>query len=363
MVFRKHISFCGLSLLFLMLSLAGWMTRPAQGQIIDSPDAPPVSTAPATPAEPLSTRPVATLKVNADLVNFYFTAEGKHHQLIDDLTREDCSLDEDHVPQTITHWTVNANQPLTLGILLDTSGSQQNVLPLEKQSAEAFLQDVMRPQDQAFVLTFDVQVSLAQDFTNSIPLLDRALNAAQINTAGGGGSVGIPGLGQGPVPTVGAPRGTLLYDAVAAATADRLTQQTGRKALILLTDGEDEGSTTRPQQAIDDALRANTIIYVILIADRGFYGDLSFGYTGASQMQRLAEATGGRVINVGNNGAKLSAAFRQIAQELRTQYWVSYTPKNQNMNGAFRSVEIRCNRAGVKIHARKGYYATISAGN
>jgi VWFA-related protein len=334
----------------------------ALGQIIDSPDAPPVSTAPPTPA-PVSAKPVTTLKVNVDLVNFYFTARGKHGQLIDDLTREDCSLYENKQPQKIKTWTANANQPLTLGILLDTSGSQQDVLPLEKQSASQFLRDVLRPKDQAFVLTFDVDVNLAQDFTNDIPLLDHALQQAQINTAGGGGSGGIPGLGQGPVPTGGDPRGTVLYDAVAQATNDKLRGQTGRKALILLTDGEDLGSATRPLQAIADAQKANAIIYVILIADRSFYGDSTFGYTGDAQMRRLAEATGGRVINAGNNGAKLAAAFEEIAWELRTQYAVSYIPADKTMDGKFRKVKIACQRPGVTIDARKGYYALPTMGH
>lgn len=348
-------------LLGLGLTFAG-VVRPARAQVLPSPDAPPVSTAPDTSNQVMNT-PVSTLKVNVDLVNFYFTAFNKHHGLVDDLTREDCTLAENGVPQTIKDWTANANQPLTLGILLDTSGSQQSVLPLEKQSAERFLRDVLRPKDQAFVVTFDVDVKLAQDFTDNQTLLDDALESAQINTAGGGGSVGIPGMGQGTVPTVGTPKGTVLYDAVAQTTNDKLRMQTGRKALILLTDGEDFGSVTKPSQAIADAIKANTIIYVILIADRGFYNDYAFGYTGAAQMRRLTEATGGRVIDVGNNGRKLDEAFEEIAQELRTQYFISYTPKDKKQDGTFRKVSIRCDRPGLKIDARKGYYAIAGAGN
>jgi len=344
------------------IGLAAVAAMPVQGQVLPSPDAPPVSHAPDTSNEVVSMN-VPKLKVNVDLVNFYFTAFNKHHGLVDDLTREDCKLDENGVPQTIKHWTANANQPLTLGILLDTSGSQQDLLPLEKQSAEQFLRDVLRPKDRAFVVTFDVQVQLRQDFTNNLSLLDEALNSAQIHTAGGGGSVGIPGLGQGTVPTVGQPKGTVLYDAVAQTSNDKLRVQTGRKALILLTDGEDFGSDTRPRAAIEDAIKANTIVYVILIADHSFYSGYTFGYTGAAQMQRLTEETGGRVINVGNNGRKLDAAFREIAQELRTQYFVSYTPKDKKQDGTFRKVKISCDRKGLRIDSRKGYYAIASAGN
>jgi VWFA-related protein len=337
-------------------------TLPARGQVLPSPDAPPVSNAPDTSNQVMQMK-VPKLKVNVNLVNFYFTAFNRHHGLVDDLTREDCKLDENGVPQTIKDWTANANQPLTLGILLDTSGSQEDLLPLEKQSAERFLKDVLRPKDQAFVVNFDVQVQLRQDFTNNLTLLDDALNSAQINTAGGGGSVGIPGLGQGTVPTVGTPKGTVLYDAVAQTSNDKLRMQPGRKALILLTDGEDFGSDTKPQTAIEDAVKANAIVYVILIADRGFYNGFTFGYTGAAQMQRLTQQTGGRVIDVGNNGRKLDEAFREIAQELRTQYFVSYTPTDAKQDGTFRKVKIQCDRTGLKIDARKGYYAIPSAGN
>ena len=340
----------------------GGMSVPAGAQVLPSPDAPPVSHAPDTSNQIIKMK-VPKLKVNVNLVNFYFTAFNRHHGLVDDLTREDCKLDENGVPQKIKDWTADANQPLTLGILLDTSGSQQSVLPLEKQSAERFLRDVLRPKDRAFVVTFDVQVKLRQDFTNNLTLLDQALNSAQINTAGGGGSVGIPGLGQGTFPTIGTPKGTVLYDAVAQTTNDKLRMQTGRKALILLTDGEDFGSVTRPRTAIADAIKANTIVYVILIADHGFYDDYSFGYTGAAQMRRLTEETGGRVIDVGNNGRKLDAAFREIARELRTQYFVSYTPKDKKEDGKFRKVTIHCDRKGLKIDARKGYYAIPGAGN
>lgn len=359
----KYRIFPALVGLGVSLGLAvGSVAVPAGAQVLPSPDAPPVSHAPDTSNQVMNMK-VPKLKVNVNLVNFYFTAFNRHHGLVDDLTREDCKLDENGVPQTIKNWTANANQPLTLGILLDTSGSQENVLPLEKQSAERFLRDVLRPQDEAFVVTFDVDVKLRQDFTDNQALLDQALDGAQINTAGGGGSVGIPGLGQGTVPTVGTPKGTVLYDAVAQTTNDKLRMQTGRKALILLTDGEDFGSDTRPSAAIEDAIKANTIVYVILIADHSFYNGYTFGYTGGAQMERLTKQTGGRVINVGNNGRKLDAAFREIAQELRTQYFVSYTPKDAKQDGTFRKVTIRCDRKGLKIDARKGYYAIASAGN
>ena len=141
------------------------------------------------------------------------------------------------------------DQPLTLGILLDTSGSQYRLLPMEQGAAGQFIQQVLRRQDEAFALNFDVNVDLLQDYTNSPRLLTHALNKAQINTAGGNGS-GIPGLGGGTVPTIGDPKGTLLYDAIYLAANEKMNQETGRKAMIVLTDGEDEGSRMKIGDAI-----------------------------------------------------------------------------------------------------------------
>src|SRR5262249_2758826 len=146
--------------------------------------------------------------------------------------------------------------------LLDTSGSQENVLPLEQEAGSQFLEEVLRKKDEAFLLSFDVDVDLLQDFTNSPRQLARAMNKAQINTAGGNGSGGIPGLGGGPAPTIGQPKGTLLYDAISLAANEKLTQETGRKAMIILTDGEDQGSKTRIQDAIAAAQKSNVIVYV-----------------------------------------------------------------------------------------------------
>jgi VWFA-related protein len=326
----------------------------ASAQTTPSAEAPPVSQFPDTPDQ---TKPETTFKVNVNLVSLYFTARDKHNGLIPTLSKSDCSIFEDKQPQTIKNFSAETDLPLTLGILLDTSGSQMNVLPLEQQSGGEFLHQIMREKDQAFVVTFDVDVDLAQDFTNNVNALTRALDKAEINTAGGNGSGPMPGIGQGPFPTQGAPKGTLLYDAVAQVSKDKLSMETGRKAMILLTDGEDEGSVTKPNQAIEAAQKANAIIYVILIADRPFYFHDSFGYSGDMQMRRLAEATGGRVIDVGNNGKKLEDAFAQIQQELRTQYLASYVPTNTKLDDSFRKVDIFCKGDGLKIQARKGYYA------
>ena len=173
----------------------------------------PVSTAPDTTQQD-EQLPTTTLKVNVNLVSNYFSVRDKHNGLVSTLTKQDCTILEDKVPQTIKNWGAETDQPLTLGILLDTSGSQQNVLPLEQETGGAFLKRVLRSKDEAFLVSFDVDVDLLQDFTSSANQLSRAMNKAEINTAGGNGAGGVPGIGQGPVPVSGTPKGTLLYDAV-----------------------------------------------------------------------------------------------------------------------------------------------------
>ncbi len=336
----------------LLLALPG-IPAVAWGQLAPSPDAPPVSTA---PAQPVDQTPMATFHVNVNLVDVIFTVKNKNGELVPHLTKDDCTIDEDKVPQTLKTFAAESNLPLTLGILLDTSGSQQRVLPLEQQAGGEFLERVLRAKDEAFALNFDVNVDLLQDYTNNAHLLARALDKAEINTAGGNGS-GIPGLGGGTVPTVGDPKGTLLYDAIYLASTEKLVQQTGRKAIIILTDGEDEGSNTKIAGAIAAAQRSNVIVYIILIADRAMYWSQGMAYTGYSAAKKIADETGGRVIDVGNNGPKLEAAFEQIEDELRTQYVASYTPSNTKLDGTFRHLAVECGE-GMKVQVRKGYYAT-----
>jgi len=322
-------------------------------QLAPSPDAPPpASTA---PAQPESDESMLTLKLNVNLVNVFFMVKDKQGNLVPHLTKDDCSISEDKQLQTLKNFTAENDLPLTLGILLDTSGSQYRVLPLEQDVGSQFLAQVLRKKDEAFLLSFDVDVDLLQDYTSSAHQLARAMAKAEINTAGGNGAAGIPGAGGGTVPTVGTPKGTLLYDAVYLASNEKMAQETGRKAMILLTDGEDEGSDHRIQDAIAAAQKANAIVYVILIADRGFYG--GFGYSGYSAMKKLTEETGGRLIDVGNNGKKLEAAFQQIQDELRTQYVASYKPTNPKADGTFRRIAVECKGDGLKVQSRKGYYA------
>jgi VWFA-related protein len=325
----------------------------AWAQLAPSPDAPPVGIAPATAPQD---KPVATIKVNVNLVDLLFTVKDKAGNLVPHLTGDDCTVSEDKQPQKLTSFVAETHQPLTLGILLDTSGSQERVLSMEQDAGSQFLERVLKQKDEAFLLSFDVAVDLLQDFTNNPRQLARAMSKAEINSAGGSRAAGLPGAGGGTVPTIGKPKGTLLYDAVFLAATQKMNQETGRKAMILLTDGEDQGSRTRIDEAIATAQRFNVIIYTILIADRGVYA--AFGYSGYSAMKKMTEETGGRLIDVGNNGKKLEAAFQQIEDELRTQYVATYTPSNAKLDGSFRKLSVECRGDGMKVQVRKGYFAT-----
>jgi VWFA-related protein len=312
-----------------------------------SPGGPP----PASDAapQPINQDDVQTLKVNVNLVNLYFSVRDKNGY-ITNLHKDDCDIYEDKALQKTKNFTQEKNLPLTIGILLDTSGSQQSVLPLEQQSGAEFLKDVLTPKDEAFLISFDINVDLLSDYTNSPREIKRSIDKATINT----------GAGTGSVTGNGSARGTLLYDAVYLAAHDKLRQEAGRKILVLLTDGGDQGSQETIKTATEAAQKANAIVYVILIADRDFYGGIRMGYTGDRDMQQLASETGGRVINVGNNGKKLQEAFDQIQDELRTQYLASFTPTNTKIDGTFRTINVTCGK-DQKVQSRKGYYAMADA--
>src|ERR1035438_1953872 len=302
-----------------------------------------------------------TLKIDVEVVQLFFNIKDKHGALIPNLSKENFDIFEDGKPQTIKYFKAESDLPLTLGILIDSSGSQQRVLEMEKEVGGSFLENILRKKDEAFVISFDIDINLLQDFTNSVSRLRHALNEARINTGGvscSGGPIGP----QGPIPCSSTgPRGTALYDAVYLASHDELSHEVGRKAMILLTDGEDQGSRLKIKDAIEAAQKADAICYVLLIADRGFYG-FGGGYSGDYDMKKLTLETGGRMIEVGNKVDKLRKAFEDIAAELRSQYNLGYTPTNTNRDGSFRKVEIKPKQGDYKIQARSGYYAVARRG-
>jgi VWFA-related protein len=300
-----------------------------------------------------SQQPTETLKVNVNVVQLFFNVKDKHGALIPNLTKDDFEIYEDGKQQTVKYFTPETNLPLTLGMLIDSSGSQLRVLDMEKEVGGAFLKQVLTDKDLAFVIDFNVDSNLVQDYTRDVRSLQKALNSVKINS--GVTMPTLPGAGGGPVPTAASP-GTVLYDAVYLSAHDMLAKEVGRKAMILLTDGEDEGSKLKIRDAVEAAQKADAIVYVLLCADRGFYGGMTIGYSGEGEMRKLTEATGGRVINVGNKFDKLREAFDQIAAELRSQYNIGFTPTNAKLDGTYRKLEIK-NKQSYKIQARAGYYA------
>jgi VWFA-related protein len=339
-------------LIFLSLSLlsvfqTALAQQPSQGQ-------------PQTAQKPDdSQEPSEKLKVNVNVVNILFNVKDKHGTLIPNLTKEDFDIAEDGKAQTIKYFAAESNLPLTLGIMIDSSASQRNVLDMEKEVGGAFLKQILTDKDEAYVIGFDISVDLLQDFTRDVHRLQAALNKVKIGTEVATG--GIPGMGGGPIPNQNAP-GTLLFDAVYLSAHDMLSKEVGRKAMIMLTDGQDEGSKLKLRDAVEAAQKADAIVYVLLCADRGGYFGSGMAYNGEYDMKKLTEATGGRVINVGNKFDKLREAFDQIAAELRSQYSIGYTPTNLKQDGTYRKLEIK-NKQNYKIQSRAGYYAGLQSEN
>jgi VWFA-related protein len=288
---------------------------------------------------------VPVFRKNVNVVNILVTVKDKHGALIPNLSKDHFELLEDGKPQTIKYFSTESDVPITLGLLIDSSKSMERTLPEEKVVASGFLQKVLTGKDLAFVISFDISVDLLQDLTGDLHLLRGGLNKARINT----NTVGMsPMGGSGPVPTAGGQnKGTLLFDAVYLAADEVLSRQVGRKAMVILTDGDDVGSKLRLKDSIEAAQRADTVAYVLLITDPMYpsnYGDMS----------KLTEQTGGRLISV-SRPDKLDKAFAEIAAELRSQYLLGFSSTNPVNDGKFRRLEVK-SKDGYKIQARKGYY-------
>jgi VWFA-related protein len=353
---QKRCSSFALRPLILWVAFGVAQAVPGTGQSIPPtrPSAP-ESQVPKKTEQPVDIGQDTVIRTQVNLVNLYFNVKDKRGAPVPGLTRDDFEVYEDGVKQPIKFFSAETDLPLTLGIMMDTSGSMSGVLPLAKEVAGTFLRDFLREdKDLAFVVNFDVNVELQADKTSSVRDLRKALDRLRINE-GGLRAQSIPGV-QGPLPTSSSgARGTALYDAVYLAGRELLARETGRKAMILFTEGEDNGSKVRLSQAVEAAQKSDSIAYVLLIKDGFFFG--GGAYSGERDMKRLAEETGGRVFDAGTRGRDLKSAFDQISQELRTQYTIAYTPTNQRKDGSYRRLEVRT-KAG-KVQARRGYYAPV----
>ena len=274
-----------------------------------------------------------TLRVDVDLVNVLCTVQTRKGQFVTDLKRQDFRIEEDGVTQSVTHFAKEVNLPLTLGILVDTSPSVQDILPLEQRAAVEFLRTVLKKNDLAMIINFDRSVSLIQDFTNSLSLLEKA--------------VGLLAIGGG----------TSLHDAVFLACDEKLSHESGRKAIVLISDGGDTTSKLKIREAIESAQRADTVIYAISNQIVGFYRR-AYGNSGA--LKKYARETGGTAF-FPNRPQKFRRAFQAIETELRSQYLLSYQSSNGKRDGSYRSIKVKLsNRKGLRVKARKGYYARSS---
>ena len=297
-----------------------------------------------------------TLKVEVNLVNILFNVRDKKGGLVGNLNKDDFKIFEDGKEQQVKYFNRETDLPLTIGLLIDVSASQMNLIEVEKNAAYQFFGTVLRKQDLAFLISFGEDAELLQDYTNSAKLLRAGLNGLQVNS-------GVGGIGPGPVPTIGQPRGTVLYDAVYLASADQLKGQVGRKVLVLITDGEDEGSRYKIQQAIEAAQKADALISGFWYVDRRFYMSRGMVFAGSSDsaLRQMSEDTGGHVFHI-DNRLTLQDAFTQLQDEMRSQYAIGYTPTNPEKDGTFRKIEIKTGNKDWKVQARKGYYA-IKADN
>jgi len=299
----------------------------------------------------------ATLKVEVNLVNILFNVRDKKGGLVGSLNKDDFKVFEDGKEQQVKYFNRETDLPLTIGLLIDVSASQMNLIEIEKNAASQFFGTVLRKQDLAFLISFGEDSELLQDYTNSAKLLRAGLDGLHVSS-------GVGGFGPGPVPTISQPRGTVLYDAVYVASADQLKGQVGRKVLVLITDGEDEGSKYKISQAIEAAQKADAIVYGFYYVDRGFYMSRGMVFAGGSDsaLRQMSEDTGGHVFHI-DRKTTLQQAFEELQEEMRSQYAIGYTPTNPAKDGTFRKLEIKTGNKDWKVQARKGYYAIKTDNN
>ena len=314
------------------------------------------------------------------VVSVLATVRNKKGQIIRNLGKDDFALEEDSRPQTIRYFSQETDLPLTIGLLVDTSMSQRNVLGKEQSASYRFFDQVLRPdKDKAFVIHFDHDVELLKDLTSSKKELDSALSKLEIaqpqQQSGGRSGGGYPG-GRGGRSGGGRRAGTLLYDAVLLGSDEIMKKQQGRKAVILLTDGVDRGSKTPLTAAIESAQRADTLVYAILFADaeardRGFGGGPGMGRRrggyggGRPQQQRpdgkkileqISRDTGGGFFEVSKK-QPIEQNYERIQEELRNQYSLGYTPDRADAGAGFRKITVTAKQKGLIVQAREGYYA------
>jgi VWFA-related protein len=345
-----------------------------------------------------SGQPATTMSVDVKVVTLPVTVRDKKGQIVRNLTKDDFVLEEDGRPQVIKYFAQDTNLPLTLGLLVDTSLSQRNVLDAERNASKVFLDQMLtNAKDKAFLIHFDREVELLQDLTSSREKLQAGLELLRTpppdrdtggNDPGGSNPQSSPGSGNGQ-PRMHGGGGTLLYDAIYLASNELMKKQQGRKALIVLTDGDDRGSKESLQSAIEAAQRADTVVYSILFADNhrdsggfGFPGGGGMGRRGGGFpggggsggggrgggrnpqephvdgkkiLDQISKETGGRLYEVSKKQA-IDQIYDSIAEELRTHYNLGYTPDKGNAESGYHKISLAAKQKDLAVQTRAGYY-------
>jgi len=283
--------------------------------------------------------PQLTVKVGVDLVNVLFTVTDRKGNLVSGLTRQDFLVEEDGKKQDIQFFSPENELPLTLGLLIDTSPSVQPTFDQERAAANRFLESVIRPKDLALVIGFEKSVTLVQDFTDDIRLLQRAVNSLEIGPTMDGG--------------------TSMFDAIYLASREKLRSEAGRKAIILISDGDDTTSKVRGNEAMIAVHGSDAVIYSIAIGgswQNGFRNRRSAGIGDHGTLKRLSEETGGSFFRV-DARREFDEAFATIDEQLRRQYSLGFVSSNAVKDGKYRRIRIIPRDSTFRIQARKGYYA------
>jgi VWFA-related protein len=284
--------------------------------------------------------PQMTLKVGVDLINVLFTVTDRKGHLVTGLNREDFLIEEDGKKQDIRFFSRENELPLTLGLLIDTSPSVRPTFDQEQAAANRFFETVIRPQDLAMVIGFEKSVTMVQDFTENVRSLQRSVDSLEIGPTMDGG--------------------TSLYDAVYLAAREKLKPEAGRKAIILISDGDDTTSRIRADEAMIAVHSSDAVIYSIAIGG-GFRGAfrsrrmMAMGDHGT--LKRLSEETGGSFFNI-DDSRDFDQAFARINEELRNQYSLAFVSSNPLKDGKYRRLKIIPRDQTNRIQARKGYYAS-----
>jgi VWFA-related protein len=287
-------------------------------------------------------RDAAVIHIDVDLVNVLCAVRDKTGAYVKGLAQADFEIKEDGKRQTITHFAREVDSPMTVALLLDVSGSVRNVLGEEKSAAARFFEEVLRPGDQAMLVGFAQMIAVWVDLTPSKTELLESLKVA-----------GPDALPPGEIEM--RPRGgTLLYDAVNLVASQKLTHLPGRKVMILITDGEDNGSLEGTGKAVQSAQASDTVIYGIHYKEESFRNS---SRDGLSALTRLSEPTGGRAFHVSGK-MPLTRIFEEIAEEMRNQYGLGYTPPGGTPGGTFHKLEVKSTKPGLKAQARIGYFSS-----